>query len=89
MARRVNEIILQNLPVTEEVLPRAEVAEIADISKLPPEAGDMLRVIRVGGYDVCPCIGKHVSNTSEIGVFKITTWDYENGRLRLRFKLDK
>lgn len=89
VARRVNEIILQNLPVTEEVLPRAEVAQIADISKLPPEAGDMLRVIRVGGYDVCPCIGKHVSNTSEIGVFKITTWDYENGRLRLRFKLDK
>ncbi|MGB2578262.1 Ser-tRNA(Ala) deacylase AlaX [Elusimicrobium simillimum] len=86
--KKVNEVISQNLPVTERIMPRNEVAKISDISKLPADAGDSLRVIFVGDYDVCPCIGMHVQNTSEIDKFKITTWDYENGRLRLRFKLE-
>ncbi|ACC98983.1 Threonyl- and alanyl-tRNA synthetase second additional domain [Elusimicrobium minutum Pei191] len=84
----VNKIIAENLDVIEKFMPRAEVSKIADISKLPESAGDMLRVIFVGDYDVCPCIGKHVKNTAEIGRFKITTWDYENGRLRIRYKLE-
>jgi len=84
---KVNEILAQNLPVTEKFMPRAEAAEICDLSKLPPSAGENLRVIFVGGYDACPCIGAHVGNTSEIGKMKIISHSYENGRLRLRFKL--
>ena len=41
----------------------------------------------VGDYDTCACIGAHVNNTSEIGHFKMLTYDYTDGRLRLRFKL--
>jgi len=85
---KVNEILAQNLPVTEKFMPRAEVEKIADTSKLPPSAGDNLRVIFVGDYDACPCIGAHVKNTSEIGKIKIISRSYENGRLRLRFKLN-
>ena len=53
------------------------------------DASETLRIIRIGDYDACACIGLHVSNTSEIGTFKIISHDYDEERqvLRLRFKL--
>ena len=85
--RRVNEVIDRHLPVTIEFVPKAEAKEIVDLSKLPEDASDTLRIVRIGDYDVCACIGAHVNNTSEIGHFKMLTYDYTDGRLRLRFKL--
>ena len=84
---KVNEVIARALPVTEEFVARAEVPAEVDVSKLPGDVSETLRLVRVGDYDVCACIGAHVANTSEIGVFKIISHDYESGRLRLRFKL--
>lgn len=51
----------------------------------------MLRIVCVGDYDRCPCIGEHVSNTSEIGRLRIVSTDYDEqtGILRIRFKLDR
>ncbi len=86
---QVNEVISRHLPVTARTMPRSEAEKISDLSKLPAGAGDSLRVVFVGDYDACPCIGKHVENTSQIGRFKITTWDWQAGRLRLRFKLEE
>lgn len=83
----VNEVIAQNLPVTEELMSRSEAAKIADLSKIPLDASETLRVIRVGNYDACACIGQHVDNTSELGQFEIISHDFENGRWRVRFKL--
>lgn len=85
--RRVNEIIDQHLPVTIEFIPKTEAGAIVDLSKLPDDASDMLRIVRIGNYDACACIGTHVCNTSEIGHFKMLTYDYTEGRLRMRFKL--
>ncbi|WP_278939779.1 hypothetical protein, partial [Parabacteroides johnsonii] len=85
--RRVNEVIDRHLPVTIEFVPKAEAKEIVDLSKLPEDASDTLRIVRIGDYDACACIGAHVNNTSEIGHFKMLTYDYTDGRLRLRFKL--
>jgi misacylated tRNA(Ala) deacylase len=87
ITRRVNEIIGMNLPVYEQLMSRDEAAKIADLSKLSAEASDTLRIIRVGDYDACACIGQHVENTSEIGTFLILSHDFENGRWRVRFKL--
>ena len=84
---KVNEVIRQHLPVTVEFVSREHVPADVDLSKLPTDASETLRIVRVGDYDVCACIGAHVSNTAEIGTFKIISSDYENGRLRLRFKL--
>lgn len=84
---KVNEVIGMNLPVYEEIMSREEAAKIADLSKLPADASEMLRVIRVGNYDACACIGQHVDNTSELGKFEIISHDFENGRWRVRFKL--
>ncbi len=85
--RIVNEVIDRHLPVTIEFMPREEAASIVDLNKLPAGASDTLRIVRVGDYDACACIGAHVGNTSEIGHFKLLNYDYADGRLRLRFKL--
>ena len=84
---KVNEVIDSHLPVCEEIMSRTEAAMITDLSKLPPDASDALRVIRVGDYDACACIGQHVENTSELGRFEIISHDYANGCWRVRFKL--
>lgn len=85
--RRVNEVIDRHLPVSIEFMPREEAEALVDLSKLPEEVSETLRIVRVGDYDACACIGTHVGNTSEIGHFKLLTYDYAEGRLRLRFKL--
>lgn len=85
--RRVNEVIAQSHPVTVEFVTRDNVPQGVDLSKLPADASDTLRIVRVGDYDICACIGSHVSNTAEIGTFRIISHSYENGTLRLRFKL--
>lgn len=84
---RVNEVINSKLPVTEEIMKREEAAAIVDLSKLPADSSEMLRIIRVGDYDACACIGQHVSNTAEIGQFEIISHDFENERWRVRFRL--
>lgn len=84
---QVNAVIAQNLDVTEELMSRQAAAELVDLTKLSSEAGDTLRVVRVGDYDACACIGQHVSNTAEIGTFHIISHDFENGKWRVRFKL--
>ncbi len=84
---RVNDVIRQNLPVTVEYMSQAEAASIVDLSKLPDNATDTLRIVRIGDYDACACAGTHVENTSQIGEFKILNCDYEAPRWRMRFKL--
>ncbi len=86
---KVNSIINQNIEVTEKNVSRQEAAKFLDLAKLPADAPDMLRVIYIGTYDACACIGPHVKNTSEIGTFKIISSDFNGGVLRLRFKLSQ
>lgn len=83
----VNEIITSNLPVAIEFLDREQAAAIADLSKLPENASDTLRIVRIGDYDACACIGAHVSNTSEIGSFKVLSHDFNDGIWRVRWKI--
>lgn len=87
--KRVNAVIAEGLPVSERLMPRSEAEKLFDTSRLPQDAsGDTLRVIAIGGYDACPCIGQHVACTKEIGGFRIISTSHENGVLRIRFKLD-
>lgn len=85
--RKVNEVIDRHLPVSVEFIPLEKAGGLVDLSKLPEDVSPTLRIVRIGDYDVCACIGTHVENTSEIGHFKLLTYDYADGRLRLRFKL--
>jgi len=85
----VNEVIHQNLPVTTEYITQAEAQGRFDMKRLPDDASQTVRVVKVGDYDECLCIGQHVQNTSEIGTFKLLSHDYnpDTGIWRIRFKL--
>lgn len=85
----VNNIIKQNLNVTTEFITQEEASSRFDLNRLPENASDTVRVVKVGDYDECLCIGLHVENTSEIGTFKIISYDQNEGILRMRFKLTK
>ena len=84
---KVNEVISHHLDVTVEFVDRANVPHEVDLSKLPDDASQTLRLIRVGDYDICACAGTHVMNTAEIGTFKIISHDWNDGTWRVRFKL--
>ena len=84
---KVNEVLAEGLDVTIEFMGREEAAKIVDLSKLPEDASQTLRIVRIGDYDACACIGAHVSNTSEVGTFRIISHSYENGVWRLRWKI--
>ena len=86
---KVNEVISQNLDVTVEFMDKEQAASIVDLSKLPEDASQTLRIVRIGDYDACACIGAHVTNTSETGTFKIISHSFENGIWRLRWKVTK
>ncbi len=86
--KRVNEVINKNLIVTEEFLERSEAEPLYNLKRLPDDSGDTVRIIRIGDYDACPCSGQHIKNTNEIGNFKIISTDFNEGVLRIRFKLD-
>ena len=86
---KVNEEISRNQDVTIDFMDREQAAAIVDLSKLPEDASQTLRIVRIGDYDACACIGAHVRNTSEIGTFKIISHSFENGVWRLRWKVLK
>lgn len=85
--KTVNEVIARHLPVTTEFITQEEAVGRFDLKQLPDNASDTVRIVRVGDYDECLCIGLHVTNTSEIGTFRIISSDYKDGIFRIRFKL--
>ncbi len=87
--RNMNELIDEDLPVSFEFVNRDNVPEGVSLDRLPEDVSETLRLVRIGDYDVCPCIGKHVRSTSQIGRFEIlgTNWDEEKHTFRIRFKI--
>ncbi len=87
--RRMNELIDADLPVTFEMTTRNNLPHEVDVNRLPAGATDAIRLVRIGDYDVCPCIGKHVRSTSQIGRFELlgTNWDEHEHSFRVRFKI--
>lgn len=83
----VNDAISQHHEVTIEYMERDVAEDLLDLSKLPDNVSEALRIVRIGDYDTCACIGAHVRNTSEIGTFKIISHSYDDGVWRLRWKI--
>ncbi len=84
---KVNEVIAAGLDVTAEFVSREQAAGMVDLSKLPEDASQMLRIVKIGDYDACACIGAHVGNTRDIGSFKIISHSFSDGIWRVRWKL--
>lgn len=83
----VNRIIAADLEVSERYVTRDEVPDGIDLSKLPEDASETLRLVYVGDYDVCPCLGAHVRRTGEIGQFRISSTNYNEGNFRIVFRV--
>ena len=87
--QEMNRLIDEDLPVTFEFATRDELPEGISLDRLPDDASDTIRLVRIGDYDVCPCIGKHVRSTAQIGRFELlgTNWDDHERSFRVRFKI--
>lgn len=85
--RKLNELIEQDLPVTYEFVTRENIPAGVKLDKLPEDASETLRLVRIGDYDVCPCIGQHVGSTKEIGSFRISSTSYTDGSFRIVFRV--
>lgn len=99
--RQMNELIAEDLPVTFQYVTRAELEGIVmeanpdspdaklSLERLPDDASETIRLVRIGDYDVCPCIGRHVRSTAQIGRFEMlgTNWDEQQRSFRIRFKI--
>ena len=85
----MNRLITEDLPVTYEMVDRNNIPDGVSVEKLPEDASEMLRLVRIGDFDVCLCIGKHVRSTAQIGRFEMlgTNWDEEKHAFRIRFKV--
>ncbi len=85
--RRVNEVINADLPVKESFMARDEAQHTFNLSRLPQEAGETVRIISIGDYDACPCSGEHAKSSIEIGSFRVVSSDHNEGVLRVRFTI--
>jgi Ser-tRNA(Ala) deacylase AlaX len=99
--RQMNDLIAEDMDVTFEYVTRAELEGIMmdatpgspdallSLERLPADASETIRLVRIGDYDVCPCIGKHVRSTAQIGRFEMlgTNWDEGQHSFRIRFKI--
>ena len=85
----VNRVIEADLPVLERHLSVDAARSQYNLSRLPEDAGDRIRIVSIGDYDHCPCIGPHVGSSGEIGSFRITSAGFEDDVLRIRFKLKR
>ena len=85
--RRINELIQADLPVTYEFVTRDNIPAGVTLAKLPDNASDTLRIVRIGDYDVCACLGTHVKSTREIGNFRITSTSFNEGSFRIVYKV--
>ena len=85
----MNRLIDEDLPVTYELVERNNLPENVTLERLPEDASEKIRLVRIGNYDVCPCIGKHVRSTKQIGKFELlgTNWDEHSKSFRIRFKV--
>ena len=88
LEERVNQVIKDDLPIWMEYAKKEEVAERFDLDRLPVDVAETVRIVHVGDYDECLCIGQHVEHTSQIGIFRISSYRWQEGVQRIVFRLD-
>lgn len=81
--KRVNELILQNLPVTTYTLQPEDFGRVP-LRKIPDREGP-LRIVEIQNYDYSPCSGTHVERTGQIGLLKIIKTEKYKGMTRVYF----
>lgn len=85
--KTINDLIDKDLPVNYSFVDRDNVPKEVSLDKLPLDASQTLRLVTIGDYDICACIGTHVNSTKEIGNFRITSTSYADGNFRIIYKV--
>lgn len=87
--REMHRLIDEDLPVTFDFVTIKEIPKGVKVDRLPDDVSETIRLVRIGDYDVCPCIGRHVRSTAQIGRFEMlgTNWDEHEHSFRVRFKI--
>ena len=78
----VNEKITAALPVSYQDLPFEEAKTLGAIGLFEEKYGDTVRVYKIGGFSLEFCGGPHVTNTSELGHFRILKEEASSAGIR-------
>ena len=84
----INRIIQEDVEVWTEFVTQDEVRSRFDMNRLPDDASETVRIVHIGNYDECLCVGNHVQRTGEILGFRISSSRWENGVQRLVFRVE-
>jgi len=89
LEKQVNRVIDADLKIWTEYAKKNDMSNRFDLSRLPDDASETVRIVHIGNYDECLCVGIHVAHTAQIGCFRISSSHWQEGVQRLVFKLEE
>ncbi len=69
----VNDFIMKSMAVSMQEMPIEDAKKMGAMMLFGEKYGDIVRVVKAGNFSTEFCGGTHVSNSGELGLFKITS----------------